>query len=143
MRKLLKILLVLVIVLIALGFGAYNLATKYASDKVMEYVSTELESSGEIKTIKQEIEQDRDLQSFLEGAEDVDPNTLPFTTKEEATKAIIKKMGLGEIQEIQSKVSDGITAEEKQEILSKVEDTLTEEELLALKVIAYKELNGN
>ncbi|UFT98486.1 hypothetical protein KO561_14960 [Radiobacillus kanasensis] len=141
--KLFKILLVIVVILVALGFGAYHFGVKYASDKMVDYVSAELESSGELDAIKQQIEQDPQLQSFLEGAENVDPSTLPFTTKEEATKTIIKKMGISEVQDIQAKVSDGITTEEKQEILNKVGETLTEEELLALKVIAYKELNGN
>lgn len=140
--KVVKIVSFLVVLAALAGFSAYHFGTKVASDKVMDYVSKELENSGESEKIKETIQSDPQLQQFIkEGAKNVDKSTLPFTTKEEAAKTIIKKIGMTELQSIQSQVKDGVTAEEKQEILNKVESKLTEEEILALKVLAYKELN--
>ena len=140
--KFMKILFFLVLLVAIAGVGVYHFGTKAASDKVMDYVSTELESSGEMDKVKETIQNDPQLQAFIqEGNQNIDESKLPFTTKEEAVKTVVKKVGITELQSIQSKVKDGVTAEEKQEILNKVEGKLTEEEILALKVLAYKELN--
>lgn len=140
--KLIKVLFFFVILVTIAGVGVYHFGTKAASDKVMDYVSTELENSGEVEKVKETIQSDPQLQEFIkEGNQNIDESKLPFTTKEEAAKTVIKKMGINELQSIQSQVKDGITAEEKQEILNKVESKLTKEEILALKVLAYKELN--
>jgi hypothetical protein len=140
--KILKVLSIIVVFLLLIGFGVYHFGTKIASDKVMENVSVEIEKSGEVEEIKGMLEQDPQLQKFLEnGIENVDKSQLPFTTKEEAIQTVVSKIGIKEAQEIQAKALDGVTNEEKQEILEKVENNLTEEELLALKILAYKELN--
>jgi hypothetical protein len=142
LMKILKVLTLIVVILLLLGFGVYHFGTKIASDKVMENVSTEIKKSGEVEEIKGMLEQDPQLQKLLEnGIENIDESKLPFTTKEDAIQTVVKKIGIKEAQEIQSKVSDGVTNDEKQEILEKVENNLTEEEILALKVLAYKELN--
>jgi len=104
----------------------------------MEALATELENSGEMENIKRAIESDPELQAFINNAESVDESTLPFTTKEEATKVIVKKFGISEIKDLQSRVQEGQVS--KEEILQEVEGKLTEEEITALKVIAYKEL---
>jgi hypothetical protein len=140
--KFMKILFFFAIFVAPAGFGVYHFGTKIASDKVMDYVSAELENSGEVEKIKEAIESDPQLQAFIkEGNQTIDESKLPFTTKEEAVKTMIKKLGMNEVRSIQSKVKDGVTAEEKQEILNKVESKLTEEDIQALKVLAYKELN--
>jgi hypothetical protein len=140
--KFMKILFCFAIFVALAGFGVYHFGTKIASDKVMDYVSAELENSGEVEKIKEAIESDPQLQAFIkEGNQTIDESKLPFTTKEEAVKTMINKLGMNEVRSIQSKVKDGVTAEEKQEILNKVESKLTEEDIQALKVLAYKELN--
>ena len=136
--KLIKWLLIIIILLGGLGYGVYHFGTKIASDKVMEALATELENSGEMENIKRAIESDPELQAFINNAESVDESTLPFTTKEEATKVIVKKFGISEIKDLQSRVQEGQVS--KEEILQEVEGKLTEEEITALKVIAYKEL---
>jgi hypothetical protein len=140
--KILKVLSLIVVFLMLLGFGVYHFGTKIASDKVMENVSAEIEKSGEVEEIKEMLEQDPQLQKLVEnGIDNIDESNLPFTTKEEAIQTVVRKIGIKEAQEIQIKASDGVTNEEKQEILEKVENKLTEEEILALKILAYKELN--
>lgn len=136
--KFLKFMLITVIILVGLGYGVYYFGTNIASDKLMEVLTTELENSGEIENIKKTIESDPELKAFLEDAASVDESTLPVTTKEEATRMLVKKVGISGLQDIQSKVEQGEIT--KEELLNEMEAKLTEEEITALKVIAYKEL---
>lgn len=85
-------------------------------------------------------EQSMDDQGTKQGAAQVADKALPFTTKEEATKVLIKKVGITKLQEMHTQVQEGTASNE--EIITEVKKNLSEEEILALKVIAYKELSG-
>ena len=74
----------------------------------------------------------------MEEAKTVKQDQLPFTTKEEATRVLIKRVGVSELMDIQTQVQEGTIT--KDELLQKVQENLTEEEILALKVVAYNEL---
>ncbi len=76
--------------------------------------------------------------TFLKDAKSVDKSKLPFTTKEEATKVLINKVGITQLNEIRHQVQEGTISNE--EVLDEVQSKLSEDEILALKVIAYKEL---
>jgi hypothetical protein len=121
-----------------IGWAIYYIGTNLASEQLVEAVSTDLEMSGEMDKIKQEIEQDPDLQAFIADTKQVDERKLPFKTKEEATRAIIKKVGITELKEIQEQVQSGSMT--KEEVISLLEEILSEEEILSIKIIAYKEL---
>lgn len=139
--KRLKILFIACLLLGGIGFGVYYFGTNIASDKVLAVITDQLESSGQIEELKKQIEKDPELTKFVEEGANVDESHLPFTTKEQATRALVSKFSVSEISDIQAKVEGGLTPEVQQELLRKVESKLTEEEILALKVIAYKELN--
>ena len=136
--KVLKVLLVVFLILAGLGYGLYYFGTNLASDKIMEVVSAELESSGELDAIKELVANDSELQQFIEEGATIDSSNLPFQSKEEATRAIVKKLGVSELQNIASEVQAGTMSTE--ELMSIAESNLTEKEIQALKVIAYKEL---
>ncbi|WP_066301277.1 hypothetical protein [Bacillus sp. FJAT-29937] len=136
--RLIKFLIVTVILLGGIGFGVYHFGTKFASDKLVETISSELENSGELEEIKKTIESDPKLLAFIEEAETADTSNLPFKTKEEATKVLIQKVGISELNDIRVQVQNGSVS--KEEILQEIQGKLTEEEIMALKVIAYKEL---
>ena len=141
MKKFVRFLFIFILLLGGLGYGAYYFGTNLASEKLMDTVSNELEQSGQVEQVKQYIENDPELKLFLKEAETVEQDQLdqlPFTTKEEATRVIIKKVGIPELMDIQTQVQEGTIT--KDEILQKVQENLTEEEILALKVIAYREL---
>lgn len=138
--RLLKYLLIVIIALVGLGYGVYFFGTKIASEKLVEILSTEFLNSGEMEKIKQTIESNPELEAFLNDAKSVDEADLPFTTKEEATRLIVKKLGIKELQDIQSQVQKGQI--NKEELLQKIENNFTEEEITALKVIVYKEINN-
>lgn len=139
--KLIKVLLSIFVIVVIIGIAAYYFAPKLVADQVMDKVAVELENSGQLENIKQEISNDPQLKAFIEEGKNVDSSKLPFQTKEEATRVLAKKFKISDIQDIQAKAQDGMSAEEKQEIFNKLESTLTEEEMLALKVLAYKELS--
>lgn len=121
--------------------GIYFFGTKMASDKIMDQVAAHMKNSGEIENMKKQLNNDPELQKMLEESANVETSSLPFTTKEEATKKLMKKFSPSELKDIQSSVQGGLTEEKKQELLNTLESKLTEQEMQALKVLAYKELN--
>lgn len=136
--RFLKFLIIAVILLGIIGYSIYHFGTNIASEKIMESVTNELESSGEIEEVKKAIESDPQLRSFIAEAKSVESTNLPFTTKEEATKVLIQKIGISDLNEMRVQIQEGTAS--KEEFLQRVQSKLTEEEILALKVIAYKEL---
>jgi hypothetical protein len=138
--KLLKILILMLLIVGGVGYGIYYIGTNIASEKVMNVVTAELENSGQLNEIKQLVNNDPELKRFIEEGANVESSNLPFTTKEQATRVLIKKIGFSELQNIQSNAQKGMSNEEIQKLLIDIEGKLTDEEILALKVIAYKEL---
>jgi len=138
MKKVLTLLVLVVILIAMVGYAIFYFGTNIASERVMETVTSELESSGQMDEVKSYIENDPTLRQFVEDAENVDESTLPFTTKEQATRVLIRKVGITELQSIQSQATQGTLTQE--EVIAKLEENLTQEEITALKVIAYKEI---
>ncbi|WP_445480414.1 hypothetical protein ACULLL_09705 [Lysinibacillus irui] len=136
--RFIKFLVVIIIFLGVVGYGVLHFGTKFASEKIVDTLSTELENSGQMDEIKNTIENDPQLKAYMEEAQTVDRSTLPFTTKEEATKVLIQKVGITELNDIRVKLQDGSMTQE--EALQKVEGKLSDEEIAALKVIVYQEL---
>jgi hypothetical protein len=133
-----KKLFVAILVLGAIGYGVYYFGTNVASEKLVDSASTELEDSGQINDVKAYIESDPQLTEMLKEAESADESTLPFTSKGEATRVLIKKVGVTKLRDLQSDVQNGTAS--KEEVLQVLSEKLTKEEMLALQVIAYKEI---
>ena len=135
MKKLIKVLAVIVVLLLAVGYGVYYFGTDLASDKIVE----ELENSGQLVSKQSSMQKiTRELKQFLSEAENVDPEQLPFTTKEEATQVVIEKIGVSELITFQTKAQEGSLT--KEEVLQALQENFTEEEVLALKAVIYNEL---
>lgn len=139
--KFLKYIIVLMIIVVAGAIGIYYVGTNIASQKVVEEATAELESNGQMEDIKTYVENDPELKGYIEEAKSADESQLPFKTKGEATRVLIQKVGIGELQTLQQGVQNGTISQ--QEAINTLEGELTEEEMLALKVIAYKELYKN
>ena len=133
-----KKLFVAILVLGAIGYGVYYYGTNAVSEELVDSASTELEDSGQINDVKAYIESDPELTEMVKEAESADESTLPFTSKGEATRVLIKKVGMTELRELQSDVQNGTAS--KEEVLQVLSEKLTKEEMLALQVIAYKEI---
>lgn len=138
--RLLKFLFTTFILIGCIGYGVYYFGTNWAADKITAEVSAELENSGYLNEVKQAINNEPEIRRFIEEGATVDTSELPFTTKEQATRVLIKKIGLTELLTIQSKAQNGMTEQEIRTLLQDIEGKLTKEEILALKVIAFNEL---
>jgi hypothetical protein len=138
LNKSILYLLIVVFLLGGIGYGVYYVGTNIASKKITDDLQAELHNSGQLDEVRAYIENDPALQRYLEEVRQADRDTLPFNTKEEATRVLIRKVGITDLLEMQSRVERGQMSQ--QEIINELESSLTEDELLALKVIAYKEL---
>ena len=136
--RFIKFLFVILLIFSGIAYGLYYFGTNLASDKVVDVVSAQMEESGQLHEVRQVLEQDPQVKELVVGGS-VQVDRLPFTTKEEATRAVIQKVGLSNLQDIQSKVQNGLSQQDIEDIMSIVEGKLSEEEILALKVIAYNE----
>ena len=141
MLKFIKSTLITLIILGGIGYGIYYFGSNLIADQVMDSVFVELEDSGQLDEIREIVGNDPEVQQFIQEGANVDESKLPFKTKEEATRVIIQKVGLNELQDIQARYQNGMSESEIMEALSVFEGKLTSDEILALKVLAYKELN--
>lgn len=139
--KFLKVLLTIIIIVGGLGYGVYHFGTNFISDKVADSVATELEEDDNVNEMKQVVNSNPEMKEFISEGAHISEKNLPFTTKEEAIKTVVETIGISELQKIQSKYQNGMSPNEVQELINELEGKLTEEEILALKAIAYKELN--
>ncbi|WP_432354734.1 hypothetical protein [Sporosarcina sp. A2] len=134
--------LIATVVVIALVLGAaYYFGTNWIADKAMTQVTTQLESSGQLDSFKKEINDNPEVQAYLKDAQTADRSKLPIKTKEQATRVVLKKFSVSELQDLQKKAQSGMSSQEQQQLLQQVESRLTKEELLSLKVLALDELS--
>ncbi|WP_306461674.1 hypothetical protein [Robertmurraya kyonggiensis] len=59
--KIFKFLVVPIVILGLIGYGVYYFGTNLASEKLMDEVTSELETSGQMEEIKEVIESDPEL----------------------------------------------------------------------------------
>ncbi|WP_077615458.1 hypothetical protein [Caenibacillus caldisaponilyticus] len=135
MKKLGIVLLILIVVIGAGSYFAYKKALNVVADKMIDQVANQLTD-----TDIQQIKNDPDVKAFLASGNPNDAN-LPFTTKKEAIQRITQRLSIGDLKELASMASGGLTAEEKEKIKTEFESKFSPEEIKALKVVAYKELN--
>ncbi|MGN7478555.1 hypothetical protein ACTHOQ_11915 [Solibacillus silvestris] len=138
MKKFLTITAILLVLLGAAGYAVWHFGTNIASEKIIEKMETTLDDEN-LEEVNSYIANDSKLQEIVSEAATTNPDTLPFQTKEEATRVLIKKVGVNRLLDIQQQAqNDSIN---KDEILSEIESKLSEDEISALKYVLYKELN--
>ena len=118
----------------------WHFGTNIASEKIIEEVESSLDDEN-LAQVKSYIESDSNLQEIVSEVATTNPETLPFQTKEEATRVLIKKVGITRLLDIKEQVQNGSINQD--EILAEIEGTLSEDEISALKYVLYKELNKN
>ncbi|MBS2970259.1 hypothetical protein J9317_16045 [Metabacillus sp. KIGAM252] len=139
--KWLKRLSAAIAVIALLAGAAYYFLPKMASDQITGYLDAEVEKNGGFERIRKAANANPEVKKFLEEGANADPDSLPFTSKEDATRVVMTKVGPGNLQKIQSMAKDGLDAGEQQEVLRMAEDNLSEDEILALKYVANKQIN--
>lgn len=100
-----------------LGVGVYFIGKHFLSAKVADVVTEELENSGQLDEARRFVDQTPELKQMLESSANVDANTLPFTTKEEAVQTVVKKVGIRELQSIQSRYENGMSPAEQVQLI--------------------------
>ena len=138
MKKFLTITAIILALLGAGGYAAWHFGTNIASEKIIEKVEATLDEEN-LEEVKSYIENDPTVQEIVSEAAATNPDTLPFQTKEEATRVLIKKVGITRLLEIQEQAQNGSI--NKDQVLAEIEGTLSEDEISALKYVLYKELN--
>ncbi|WP_394188583.1 hypothetical protein [Paenisporosarcina quisquiliarum] len=138
MKKFLIGTIITLMILAGLGYGLYIFGTNTASEKIVDDYTANLEDSGQMNEVRTMIESDPELLAMMEEAKAADPSTLPFTTKGEATRVLVNKLGVSKLKNLQTKAQSGEAS--KEEILQVLQENLTEEEMLALQKIAYEEI---
>ena len=138
MKNFLTITAIILVLLGAGGYAAWHFGTNIASEKIIEKVESTLDDE-KLEEVKSYIENDSTVQEIVSEAAATNPDTLPFQTKEEATRVLITKVGVTRLLEIQEQAQNGSI--NKDELLAEIEGTLSEEEISALKYVLYKELN--
>lgn len=138
MKKFLIGTIITLMILAGLGYGLYIFGTNTASEKIVDDYTANLEDSGQMNNVRTMIESDPELLAMMEEAKAADPSTLPFTTKGEATRVLVNKLGVSKLKNLQAKAQSGEAS--KEEILQVLQENLTEEEMLALQKIAYEEI---
>ena len=138
MKKFFTITVSILVLLGAVGYAVWHFGTDIASEKIIEKVEATLDDEN-LEEVKSYIEIDSKVQEIVSEAATTNPDTLPFQTKEEATRVLIKKVGVNRLLEIQEQAQNGSINQD--ELLSEIEGKLSEDEISALKYVLYKELN--
>lgn len=137
MKKFLTITAIILVLLGAVGYAVWHFGTNIASEKIVEQVEANLNDEDK-EEVKSYIAKDPKLQEFVNEAATTDPDSLPFQTKEEATRLLIKKVGINRLLAIQEQAQSGSISID--DVVSEMEGTLSEDEISALKYVLYKEL---
>ena len=137
MKKFLTITAIILVLLGVAGYAVWHFGTNIASEKIVEQVEANLNDE-DIKEVKSYIAKDPKLQEIVNEAATTNPDSLPFQTKEEATRVLIKKVGINRLLAIQEQAQNGSISID--EVVSEMEGTLSEDEISALKYVLYKEL---
>lgn len=138
MKKFLTITASILVLLGAAGYAVWHFGTNIASDKIIEKVESTIDDEN-LEEVKSYIENDSKVQEMVSEAATTNPDALPFQTKEEATRLLIKKVGVNRLLDIQKQAQNGSMS--KDEIISEIEGKLSGDEISALKYVLYKELN--
>lgn len=136
-------LVVVLAVVGAAGYAIYHYGVDYAAEQVAAKATEEFVGEAELSKAKTYIEQNAQLAGYVEEAKAAEAQgaDLVVATKGDAARLLMKKVGVTELAKMQSELESGNASID--EMISKLEGNLTEEELLALKVIAYKEIYQN
>lgn len=131
-----KFLFFLIILGVA-GYAVWHYGTDFAAEKIMDKIQSSI-SNEDLEKIKSYAKNDPRVQQILSDAANIDPDTLPFHTKEDATRVLIKKVGVNRLLEIKEQAENGTI--DKNQLLSEIEGKLSEDEKSAFKYVLYQEL---
>ncbi|UTR14140.1 hypothetical protein MM221_16405 [Salipaludibacillus sp. LMS25] len=136
----------LIVIVIAAGlmYGGYRYALSFISDQVFDKMTSQVlteEVVEELSANPQLVTAFKSYASKAKRSTDTSLEELPFTTKEEATKTVLSKFSVGEVKDMATQVTKGMTSAEQAEIEQKVLTRLSEKEIEALLIIGLEEMD--
>lgn len=133
-------------ILVAAGYLGYNYAISYLSDQMVDSMMENMLNDEEVEKFLEdpgirEFIDTMDIDQSVGGSVGpVDQELLPFTTKEDALKTVLREFSLGEVSNLSDQAMAGnMTMEEAEAYLG---ERLTEEEIQALKIVLIKEFQN-
>ncbi|ANU10596.1 hypothetical protein A1A1_08991 [Planococcus antarcticus DSM 14505] len=122
------------------GIGVYVIGPDLSTDHFVAEATEKLRDSGQMEKIVEYVENDPEMLEYVEEAQvaEQESKALPFKTSGDAAGTVIKKVGISNLAKMKSGIEDGTMSAEQ--VIQELEEDLSEEEMLALKVIMYKEL---
>ena len=139
MRFLMTIIIFLIFFSFA-GIGVYVVGPDLSADRLVAKATEELRNNGQMEKIVEYVENDPQMLEYIEEAQVAEQQSepLPFETTGDAAGTVIKKVGITDLAKMKSGIEDGSMSAD--EVIQQLEKDLDEEELLALKVLVFKEL---
>ncbi|MCQ6264523.1 hypothetical protein M1K46_02430 [Fictibacillus sp. WQ 8-8] len=123
-----------------IGYFAYNTIVHFGANKLVDQVAAQIVDSKDVDKLMD----DPEVEHYVKDGGDLDAlakqKDLPFHTKEEALKTVIKKVGMKDLKDMKNKALDGVSPEERREIEATLNEKLSPKEMEALKLVALKEI---
>ncbi|TMW70435.1 hypothetical protein [Alteribacter natronophilus] len=130
----------LLVLLGAFGYLSYNFALDYMSQQMTDQVKSGMIADGDAEALLEDPRVKELAEKYSGELTAEQKESLPFTTKEEATRVLFSKFSVSELYDLASKASGGMSAEDQAQIQELLESRLTEEELEAIMVIGLDEI---
>lgn len=139
--RFLKTIIIFLIFFSFAGIGVYIVGPDLSADRFVAEATEELRDNGQMEKVVEYVESDPQMLEYMEEAKlaEEESQPLPFETTGDAAGTVIKKVGITDLAKMKSGIEDGTMSTE--EVIEQLEEDLNEEELLALKVMVYKEIS--
>ncbi|MFV8829790.1 hypothetical protein [Alkalihalobacterium sp. APHAB7] len=122
----------------SLGYWGYNFFISKASEVLVEQITNDILNDEEEYN---KLINDPHIQNLINELDENDTaENLPFQTKEDAMKTILREFSTSEINEVKDQALRGNV--NTLDVLNKLQERLTPEEVAAIQVILAKELQS-
>ncbi|MDE5414333.1 hypothetical protein [Alkalihalobacterium chitinilyticum] len=133
-----KWIVITLVIIGSLGYWGYNFFISKASEVLVEQITNDILNDEEEYN---KLINDPHIQNLIKEIDkDQVSNNLPFETKEDAMKTILREFSTSEINEVKDQALRGNV--NTLDVLNKLQDRLTPDEVAAIQVILAKELQS-
>ncbi|MEB1808829.1 MAG: hypothetical protein LPK26_16320 [Bacillaceae bacterium] len=133
-----KWIVITLVIIGSLGYWGYNFFISKASEVLVEQITNDILNDEEEYN---KLINDPHIQNLIKEIDKEEAsNNLPFETKEDAMKTILREFSTNEINEVKDQALRGNV--NTLDVLNKLQERLSPEEVAAIQVILAKELQG-
>ncbi|MCR6110125.1 hypothetical protein HXA35_07275 [Bacillus sp. A301a_S52] len=139
--------LIIIVIVGGLLYGGYRFTLSFISDQVFDKMTSHVLTEEVVEELSANPHLVDAFKTYASTAasrsHDASLEDLPFKTKEEATKVVLSKFSVGEVKDMATQMTRGITPDEQAEIEQKVRTRLSEQEIEALLIIGLEEIGDD